>query len=175
MFFCGSSVLQLLCHKVQGANAILSVVKNNWNRNFSQTLNKKLRQKQVWQILSNFTKVAGFIPCNIYSWQLSIRNQQSMTNIYPYISVISKSSFRHLLFHLLRQMPVQLVGDAKHMVWSKRPTMLLVQRDISIMLLISLMEFLGVKVPSRLFSKNSRFLDFYRLSDYLYFFKNHPA
>ena len=32
--------------------------------------------------------------------------------------------------HLLRQMPVYLVGDAKRMVWSKRPAMLLVLRDV---------------------------------------------
>ena len=34
-FFCGSRVLQLFCHKVEAANAILSVAKNNWNGSFS--------------------------------------------------------------------------------------------------------------------------------------------
>ena len=61
--FCGSRVLQLFCHKVQAANAILSVAKNNWNGNFSDFIDLQ-GKKQVWQILSNFTKVAGFIPCN---------------------------------------------------------------------------------------------------------------
>ena len=35
IFFCRSRVLQLFFHKVEAANAILSVAKSNWNRNFS--------------------------------------------------------------------------------------------------------------------------------------------
>ena len=50
----------------------LSVVKNNWNRNFYDFID--LQEKwQVWQILSNLTKVTAFIPAIIYSWQLSTK------------------------------------------------------------------------------------------------------
>ena len=42
---------------------LLSVAKNNWNGNFSDFIDLQ-GKKQVWQILSNFTKVAGCIPCN---------------------------------------------------------------------------------------------------------------
>ena len=34
-YFSVEMVLQLFCHKVKGANAILCVVQNNWNGNFS--------------------------------------------------------------------------------------------------------------------------------------------
>ena len=48
-----------------------SVVKNNWNGNFSDFINFQ-GKKQVWHILSNSAKVAGFITCNyIYIWQRS--------------------------------------------------------------------------------------------------------
>ena len=40
-----------------------SVVKNNWNGNFSDFINFQ-GKKQVWHILSNSAKVAGFITCN---------------------------------------------------------------------------------------------------------------
>ena len=40
-----------------------SVVKNNCNGNFSDFINFQ-EKKQVWHNLSNFAKVAGFIPCN---------------------------------------------------------------------------------------------------------------
>ena len=66
MFFCcGSRILQLFCHKVEAANVTLSVAKNNWNENFCRG------GKKVRQILSNFTKVLGFAPAIIFSWQLS--------------------------------------------------------------------------------------------------------
>ena len=60
IFSCGSRVLQLFCHKVEAANII--VVKNNWNDNFSDFIGLQ-GKRQVWNILSNFTKVAVFIPC----------------------------------------------------------------------------------------------------------------
>ena len=41
-------------------------------------------------------------------------------------------------------MPVYLVGDAKSVVWSKRPVMVLVWRDLNIMHLISLMKSLKI-------------------------------
>ena len=61
--FCGSRVFTVLfCQKVEAANAILNVTKN-WNRNFPDFIDLQ-GKKQVWQILPNFTEVAGFIPCN---------------------------------------------------------------------------------------------------------------
>ena len=63
MLLCGSRVLQLFCHKVETAKATLSIAENNWNGHFSDLIDLQ-GKKQVWQILSNFTQVRGFIPYN---------------------------------------------------------------------------------------------------------------
>lgn len=63
IFSCEGCVLQLFCHKAEAAYDILSVVKNNWDGDFSNFIDL-YEKKQVWQILSNFTKVPDFIPCN---------------------------------------------------------------------------------------------------------------
>ena len=38
IFFCGSRILQLFCHKVEAADAIWSVVKDRWKGNFSDLI-----------------------------------------------------------------------------------------------------------------------------------------
>ena len=65
-------------------------------------------------------------------------------------------------------MPVFLAGDTKRMAWSKRPVMLLVWSKH--ILLTSLMKFLRIQIHLKRFPRTSLFLDFYRLSNYLYFF-----
>ena len=71
IFFCGCRILQLICHKVEAANAMLKITKNIWDGNFSDFIDLQ-EKKQVWQILFNFINVAGFKDFNYtYSWQRS--------------------------------------------------------------------------------------------------------
>ena len=73
-------------------------------------------------------------------------------------------------------MPVYLVGDEKSMVLSKRPAMLLVWRDVNINAFDLIDEiFWKFKFHLKYFPRTVRFLDFYRVSDYLHFFKKQPA
>ena len=68
IFFCGSRVLKLFCHKVEAANAILSVAKNNWNGDFPETCREK---KTGLADLVKFLKLLALYLAIIYSWQLS--------------------------------------------------------------------------------------------------------
>ena len=45
IFFCGSRILQLFCHKAKAANAILSIAKNNWNENFSDFIELQAKNR----------------------------------------------------------------------------------------------------------------------------------
>ena len=56
-------VMLLFCHKVEAANAIWSVIKNNWYGNFPDFLDLQ-EKKPGLADLSYFTNVAGFITCN---------------------------------------------------------------------------------------------------------------
>ena len=77
--------------------------------------------------------------------------------------------YTDVFFHFLRQMPVYLFGDSERMVWSKRPAMLLVRRDINISCFWShWWNFWEFKFHLKHFPRTSRFPDFYRLNDYFF-------
>ena len=54
------SILSILKFNAILKSAILSIVKNNWNRNFSDFIDLQVK-RQVWLILPNCTKVAEYI------------------------------------------------------------------------------------------------------------------
>ena len=64
--FLWKSRLQLYCHKVEAANAILSVVKNNWNGSFSDFID--LQGKKIG--LAHL--VQFYLSCWLYTLQLFI-------------------------------------------------------------------------------------------------------
>ena len=124
IFFFGSGVLQLFCHKVQATNAILSVVKNKWNRNFSDSIDLQEKNRFGRSYLNILNLLA------IYCWQLSNSSQLStyssvylrdFTNLF-YKDVFSISFDKYLFICRLRK--------AYGVVWSNRLAMLLVQRDV---------------------------------------------
>ena len=119
--------------------------------------------------MPNFTKVAGFIPwIYIYYWQLSNCSYSSTIKTYPYVSRILLISFTQMLFYFLWQMPVYLVGDAKSVVWFKRPAMLLIRKDVDIIHFYHRWNFWKFKFHLNYFPRIAQFLDFYRLSVTIY-------
>ena len=134
MFFCGSRVLRLFCHKLDAANAILSVVKNNWNGKFYDfiDLQEKNRFGRSCLVL---LKLLDLYLAIIYSWQLSSNSLYRFflsTDVFPFTSTNAR--------------------------------LLLGWRDVNIMLLY----FWKFKFNLEHFPSTARFLDFYRLSDYIY-------
>ena len=88
MFFCGSRVLRLFCHKLDAANAILSVVKSNWNGKFYDfiDLQEKNRFGRSCLVL---LKLLDLYLAIIYSWQLpsnSLYRFFLSTDVFPFTS-----------------------------------------------------------------------------------------
>ena len=135
---------------VQAVNAFLSVVKNNWNRNFFDFLDL-MKKKTIWQNLSNFTKVLGLIP---YSYvQLATFKYQSLVdnkNSYAYLRNFTYFFCTDVFFHFLRQClgseTYGAIYGASYVVGSERRK--------RIMFLISLMKFLkNLNSISNIFQK----------------------
>ena len=148
-----------LCHKVQATNAILSVAKNKWNRNFSDFM------------------VSGFIPCSYI--ELAIFKQQSLVD--KKISTVYLSDFTSFFYRdvfsihfdkcLFTQSRTQSVccGLSGQLCCWFRET----QTYNAFDLVDEISD--EFKFHLERFSRTSRFLDFHRLSEYLYFFKKQPA
>ena len=144
-----------LCHKVQATNAILSVAQNKWNRNFSDFI------------------VSGFIPCSYIKLanfkQYSLVDKKSSTlylsdfKSFFYIDVFS-IHFDKCLFTQSGTQSVWCGLSGQLCCWfgqTQTYNPFDLEDEISD-------EF---KFHLEHFPRTSRFLDFYRLSEYLYFFK----
>ena len=111
----------------------------------TQVFSCELREIFENTIFYRKPSVAALYLAIIHSWQLSNSRWSSTIKIHPYISGNLQIFFTLMFFHFLWKMPVCLIGDAKRVVWSKRPAMLLVRRGVSIIMhLISLIKLLKI-------------------------------
>ena len=70
-YFSVEMVLQLFCHKVKGANAILCVVQNNWKGNFSNFIDLQGKKDRFDRSFIILRKLLALYLAILYTWQLS--------------------------------------------------------------------------------------------------------